>query len=107
MPFEIAADRAAFFSVDDDGASATYTPAGGAAVSCTVLLRQGVEVVGGQIDNLRGTHTVIVRKSEVTAPARDATFAVTDPVSAVVTSYRVERIVKDDGGILSVACTEA
>lgn len=77
------------------GESATYTPAGGAAQSVTVIRDRGVDLAPGVYgSNVSELRTVLhIRKTDVAAPARGDACVVDG------TTYTLEAPIEDDGYI--------
>lgn len=75
MPVESAADRVAFFNADEFGLAATYTPPGGPAVQCTILVNRADPAAEfGQAAPVAGQVELAVNADEIAAPARGGTF---------------------------------
>lgn len=92
MAVETADDRAIFVSVDDFGISATYTPAGGSAVTISGIFDEDfIEVdAGGGVGVAMQQPRFLCRTADVSA-ARDG-----DTMLVQGYNYNI-RIVQDDG----------
>lgn len=84
------------------GEPATYTPAGGAAKSCTVILTEGVQLQPVGVESQvwqRGT-TIDALLAEIgSTPARGDVFTVAG------TTYTVQAILDDDGMTIKAVVT--
>lgn len=78
------------------GEAATYTPAGGAAQSVTVVVSAPDKVIGlGSVGAIVPAVTVDLRVSEVAAPANG------DSINVRSTSYRVATVELDASGTIN------
>lgn len=68
MAIEAAADLAGMFDADEFAVSATYTPSGGSAVSCSVLLdRPEEELSLGRVGVVSSRRVIFARLAEIGA----------------------------------------
>lgn len=96
MPVEDAEDLATFFEVDEFAEAATFTPASGPAVACSVVTNLPREVQGlGFAGVAQHNRSVFVRKAEVAAPDGGAFTAI---ASLGAAPFRVAEAVLDDTG---------
>lgn len=101
MAVEGDAEWDVFFNSSEFAKAATYTPSGGAAVSCTVIIDDEVEIrdgAGQVVDTATVAH---FRRDEVDAPARDATLAITGGAT-----YMVNGILRQDVGVVVASIRE-
>ena len=85
MAVESAADRAAFFNTDEFGEAGRYTPPGGAAVDCTLIVdrgqgRKALEVAGQEAAGVDRLVQVLAEGAALdgVTPVRDGVFDVLD-----------------------------
>ena len=88
MPVESAADRGAFFNTDEFGEAGRYTPPGGAAVDCTLIVdrgqgRKALEVTGQEAAGVDRLVQVLAEGAggvdvPGVTPVRDGVFDVLD-----------------------------
>lgn len=98
MAVETSTDLAVFFNSADWGEEdATYTAPGGGAVTCDVVLFEGVKLIDGDSGELLGTGTTMAfRLDQVADPARDGTVLVG------ATTYVIQDVVERDRNICMV-----
>jgi hypothetical protein len=97
MAVESATDRAAFFSTDDFGVAATYTPSGGSASTVNGLLEDDFFAA------LSGTSEVPIESAKLTFTCREADVSSPRHGDAVVinsVSYTVVGVQPDGAGML-------
>ena len=99
MGFESAADLAAYFAADMGAETATFTPATGAPVSCTILVQRPQETSGvGYAGVAAYNTTIMVRASEIAGSPAAGTFSVAPQLGGL--SYSVsEALVDETGGV--------
>lgn len=91
-------DAGVFFNTDEFGQAATYTPRGGAAVSCTVVLERNVEREGTDGIGVVNAFECSFQRSEVSSPIRNAAVVVDG------TTYLLEeRIDEDESHVVMTA----
>lgn len=102
MAVESAEDLAAFFDPDEFAQAATYTPSGGSAVDCDVLINRADRDLGGAFDTRTITEgiTISARKAQIVAPEEGGIFAVGAESFKIVGSPRL-----DDADRLIWTCT--
>jgi len=90
-------DPNVFFNTDDFAFDATYTPPGGSAVLTKAIIDHDIEI--GSLESfVTETITSIgLIVSDVGKPVRNAAIVLNSD------TYNVERIIKDDGFIVTVA----
>lgn len=85
MPVETAADRAALFSLEEFGEPARYTPPGGMAAACTIIVNRGqarAEFDLGERKAATSQRSVLALVDELPAVVRDGLFEMLDDASA-------------------------
>lgn len=97
MPVETAADRAALFDADEFGTAATYTPACGDSIACTVVFdhdrAEPFELGPDRRSPIRGVlarQRALVRKDEVPAPAQGGTLTIGGTIHKIVTRPQLD-----------------
>lgn len=97
-----AADISGIF--DEFGATATYTPSGGVAVSTTVMVNPDINFFGGEIEVARDDDVLVFLRSAVNRPARSASIVITDEDSPHYGStFIVQELVPDKRKTFTIA----
>ena len=92
MAVESAADRAAFFSLNDFGVSATYTPAGGASVTIAGIFDNDFVA----LDTAGGVAVAMQQPRFLCRTAQVAAAKEGDALTVDTVGYTI-RVVEDDG----------
>jgi hypothetical protein len=101
MAIDFAADLLTMMAPDEFGASATYTPPTGSAVTCRVLIDEGVAVEVAETGAIVREDHATLRVADVPAPVRNATLMVGS------NTWTVDAIVERDADVVKVRVSRA
>ena len=91
----------------DMGGAIVYTPNGGDAVSSYAILKESGEVmtVDG-VSVVADDPVLVLLKSDISRPARDASVVYTDPEDSTETTYLIDEIISEDSHTTTVTARE-
>ena len=98
MRVESLSDIRGMLSEGDFALDVVYTSPSGSVTATTALVDEGVEVQGGDVQAVVGTHTITLLYEHVPNPVRNATIETV--LDGRTETFRVDHVIENDGRIV-------